>query len=239
MKRLIFLLAILSISIAEIKASTLCGAWEMVPESGAFNERVVMVATLNYLSISVFEKNLYIRSYGGAFEIKDDGKGVEIVELLLEFNDKHPESVGTKIMYKYSRTENEFTLENQLKTNWRRIDSNTDLLAGLWQITAREGKEGQMNEMRPGPRKTIKICTGTRFQWLAINPETKEFSGTGGGTYTLKDGKYTETIEFFSRDNTRVSASLSFDAKVDNNQWFHSGKSSKGDRVNEIWKKIE
>ncbi len=239
MKRLIFLLAILSISIAEIKASTLCGAWEMVPESGAFNERVVMVATLNYLSISVFEKNLYIRSYGGAFEIKDDGKGVEIVELLLEFNDKHPESVGTKIMYKYSRTENEFTLENQLKTNWRRIDSNTDLLAGLWQITAREGKEGQMNEMRPGQRKTIKICTGTRFQWLAINPETKEFSGTGGGTYTLKDGKYTETIEFFSRDNTRVSASLSFDAKVDNNQWFHSGKSSKGDRVNEIWKKIE
>ncbi len=147
MKRLIFLLAILSISIAEIKASTLCGAWEMVPESGAFNERVVMVATLNYLSISVFEKNLYIRSYGGAFEIKDDGKGVQIVELLLEFNDKHPESVGTKVVYKYSRTENEFTLENQLKTNWRRIDSNTDLLPGLWQITAREGKEGQMNEM--------------------------------------------------------------------------------------------
>lgn len=239
MKKLIFFLAILSISFVKINAGTLRGAWEMVPESGSTNERVVMVATLNYLSISVFEQNLYIRSYGGPFQIIDDNKGGAVVELLLEFNDKHPESVGTKIIYKYSRKENEFTLENQLKTTWRRIDSNQGIMAGLWQITAREGKEGQMTEMKPGPRKTIKICTGTRFQWLAINPETKEFSGTGGGTYTLKDGKYTETIEFFSRDNTRVSASLSFDAKVENSQWFHSGKSSKGDRVNEIWKRIE
>ena len=211
----------------------------MIHESGTSKQRSVMVATINYLSITVFESDQYIRSYGGPFEIKDDKNGGAFIELLLEFNDKHPETVGTKITYKYTRTENEFSLENQLKTTWRRIDSNTGSLVGLWQINAREGKDGQMTEMRPGPRKTIKICTGTRFQWLAINPETKEFSGTGGGTYTLKEGKYTETIEFFSRDNTRVSASLSFDAKVENSLWFHSGKSSKGDRVNEIWKKIE
>jgi hypothetical protein len=239
MKKLILFLSILSISFVKIKAGTLRGAWEMVPESSISNERVVMVASFNYLSISVFEKNLYIRCYGGPFQIKDDDKGGAVIELLLEFNDKHSESVGTKIIYKYSRKENEFTLENQLKTTWRRIDSNEGIMAGLWQITAREGKEGQMTEMKTGPRKTIKICTGTRFQWLAINPETKEFSGTGGGTYIFKDGRYTETIEFFLRDNSRVTASLSFDAKVENDQWFHSGKSSKGDRVSEIWKRVE
>jgi hypothetical protein len=94
-----------------------------------------------------------------------------------------------------------------------------------------------MGEMQMGPRKTLKICSGGRFQWMAINPETKEFFGTGGGTYTLKDGKYTETLEFFSRDNSRVGASLGFDAKVEGNKWQHTGKSSKGDRVNEVWTK--
>ncbi len=96
-------------------------------------------------------------------------------------------------------------------------------------------RDGKMNEMKPGPRKTLKILSGTRFQWAAINTDTKEFFGTGGGTYTFKDGKYTENIEFFSRDNSRVGASLSFDGKVDGKRWHHSGKSSKGDPIAEVW----
>ena len=138
--------------------------------------------------------------------------------------------------YKFNRKENQFTLENQLKTTWNRIDTGDGELAGLWQITART-QNGQMVEMKQGPRKTIKLITGTRFQWMAINPETKEFSGTGGGTYTLINGKYTETLEFFSRDNSRVGASLSFEAKIEENRWIHSGKSSKGEPINEIWSK--
>lgn len=213
-------------------AGTLRGAWEMIPESSTSNQRALMIATQKYLSIAVFEKNLYIRTYGGTYEINDSG-----LILTLEFNDKHPESVGTKITYKYTRNDNEFTIENQAKTTWKRLDIGSGVLAGNWQITAREGQDGKMNEMKRGARKTLKICSETRFQWMAINPETKEFSGTGGGTYTLKDGKYVETLEFFSRDNSRVGASLSFDAKVEENKWQHSGKSSKGDKVNEVWEK--
>ncbi len=212
-------------------AGTLRGAWEMQPESNS-TERVVMLATENYLSVSVFEKNTYIRTYGGTYEINDAG-----LTLTLEFNDKHPETVGTKITYKFTRNDNLFTIENQLKTTWKRLDEGKDALSGNWRISARAGQDGQMTEMKRTARKTLKICSGTRFQWFAINPETKEFFGTGGGTYTLKDGKYTETLEFFSRDNSRVGASLTFDAKVEGDKWQHSGKSSKGDPVNEIWGK--
>ena len=232
MKTTIFyLLFILGTSLQSV-AGTLRGAWEMLPENSTSNEKSVMIATQNYLSIAVFEKNVYIRTYGGSYEINDNG-----LTLTLEFNDKHPESVGTKITYKYTRNGDTFSIENQAKTTWKRIDEGSDALAGNWRITAREGQDGKMNEMKRGARKTLKICSGTRFQWMAINPETKEFSGTGGGTYTLKDGKYTETLEFFSRDNSRVGASLGFDAKVESNKWQHSGKSSKGDKVNEIWEK--
>jgi hypothetical protein len=230
-KTIYYSLVILCVSLQSI-AGTLKGAWEMIPENSSSNQRVVMIATQNYLSISVFEKNLYIRSYGGTYEINDSG-----LTLTLEFNDKHPENVGTKVVYKYSRTGDSFTIENQAKTTWKRIDNGSEALSGNWRITAREGQDGNMNEMKRGARKTLKICSETRFQWIAINPETKEFSGTGGGTYLLKDGKYVETLEFFSRDNNRVGASLSFDAKLDGNKWQHSGKSSKGDKVNEIWEK--
>jgi hypothetical protein len=73
----------------------------------------------------------------------------------------------------------------------------------------------------------------------AINPETKEFFGTGGGTYTFKSGKYTENIEFFSRDSSRVGASLSFDGKLNNGEWHQSGLSSKGDSIYEVWSRVK
>lgn len=229
-----FLFLLLTCSInSQSFAGTLRGAWEMQSESNSA-ERAVMIATENYLSVSVFEKNTYIRTYGGTYEINDIG-----LTLTLEFNDKHPETVGTKITYKFTRNDNLFTIENHLKTTWKRLDEGKDALSGNWRISARAGQDGQMTEMKRTARKTLKICSGTRFQWFAINPETKEFFGTGGGTYILKDGKYTETLEFFSRDNSRVGASLTFDAKVEGDKWQHSGKSSKGDPVNEIWGKEE
>jgi hypothetical protein len=92
-----------------------------------------------------------------------------------------------------------------------------------------------MNTIVPGARKTIKILSASRFQWVALNSETGEFFGTGGGTYTFKDGKYIEQIEFFSRDASRVGASLSFTADLKDGDWHHAGLSSKGDRIYEIW----
>lgn len=81
----------------------------------------------------------------------------------------------------------------------------------------------------------MKILSGTRFQWIACNVETKEFFGTGGGNYTTLNGKYTENIEFFSRDSTRVGMSLTFDFSLENGEWRHKGLSSKGDPIDEVW----
>ena len=83
----------------------------------------------------------------------------------------------------------------------------------------------------------MKILTPTRFQWIAYNTETKQFMGTGGGTYTAVDGKYTENIQFFSRDKTRVGMSLGFNFDVQEEDWHHSGNNSKGEPMYEIWAK--
>ena len=59
--------------------------------------------------------------------------------------------------------------------------------------------------------------------------------GTGGGTYSTINGIYTENIEFFSRDNSKAGLSLEFSYSIENNEWNHSGYSSKGDPMHEIW----
>ncbi|MEM1136632.1 MAG: hypothetical protein AAGI07_12415 [Bacteroidota bacterium] len=81
----------------------------------------------------------------------------------------------------------------------------------------------------------MKILTPTHFQWIAYNTATGQFFGTGGGTYTAENGTYTENIKFFSRDKSRVGASLTFSFDVQGNDWHHKGKSSKGDPMYEIW----
>ncbi|GAB1307461.1 hypothetical protein KH5_01440 [Urechidicola sp. KH5] len=81
----------------------------------------------------------------------------------------------------------------------------------------------------------MNILFGTRFQWITCNTETKQFMGAVGGTYTTIDGKYTESIEFFSRDNSRVGLSLEFDYDLKDGDWHHSGFSSKGAPLHETW----
>lgn len=97
----------------------------------------------------------------------------------------------------------------------------------------RDGKTQMRDTAKP--RKTMKVLSGTRFQWIAYNTETKQFMGTGGGTYTTLKGKYTENIEFFSRDNSKAGLSLVFDYSLENGTWNHKGFSSKGVAMHEIW----
>jgi hypothetical protein len=138
--------------------------------------------------------------------------------------------------YKITISGNKLSVEGL--GDWQQVDGSNTLAAANYRITGRMGNEGTVTTMQRGARKTIKLLTGTRFQWAAINPETKQFSGTGGGTYTIKDGKYTETIEFFSRDNNRVGASLTFDYELkDGKDWHHSGLSSAGAKIYEVWSK--
>lgn len=117
---------------------------------------------------------------------------------------------------------------------WKRISRDKDSLTGAWVITGRQ-RNGEMQRNTPGARRTMKILSGGHFQWIAFNSDTGEFFGSGGGTYSAENGKYTETIEFFSRDNTRVGTVLPFEFKLNGHEWHHSGKSSKGDPINEIW----
>jgi len=189
----------------------------------------VLILSSNYFAFTAYSESEFNYTYGGSFEI--DG---EKMVLSYEFHSKEEDKVGT-------------TSDAGLKINgetmvfvggeYIRIDEGSPgKLFGTWLFSNRV-RNGEMGTPRnsENPRKTMKILSGTRFQWIAYNDETKQFSGTGGGTYTTIDGKYTENIDFFSRDNSRVGASLEFDFERKGNEWHHKGLSSKGDPIHEIW----
>ncbi|QHT66495.1 membrane or secreted protein [Rhodocytophaga rosea] len=222
------------------QASTLQGAWRLVStdaSSGKEPLTAVKIYSDNFFMVSYYDlsgKN-FISSTGGTYSFKD-GKYTETIE----FNTAESLEVGNTINFSAAMKKQDLKLtDSRTKKEevWMRIEEPANSpLAGAWRITGRE-QNGQISPMQQGPRKTIKILSGSRFQWAAFNTETKQFSGTGGGTYTAKDGNYTESIEFFSRDGNRVGSSLTFKYEVKGNDWHHSGLSSTGNKIYEVWSK--
>jgi hypothetical protein len=229
MKQLILLCTLFLSCIGILKAEDApLGAWKSV----AGEVTSVLLVTQHWFTITEYNQKNFISSYGGTW--KDAGNGE--VEVTIHFSTQNASQVGQNISTPVSIQNGQLVTGNAADgvQQWTRIDEATSPLAGSWQITSRENN-GKMNPIPNGARRTLKILTNTRFQWVAINQETGEFFGSGGGTYTFQNGTYTEKIEFFSRDNSRVGASLSFKGKVSGNNWDHSGKSSKGDPIHEVW----
>lgn len=232
----VLLLAGTFVSIAQTKISGLHGAWKY--ENG--DTTIALIITDKHFAETTYDlKNKkFISTAGGSWSTQNGH-----FRKLYEFASAKPELIGQKVSF-YYHTEVAGKLgmveeSTQKKKEFSFIDDGTPgQLAGAWLITGRmEGDK--MQPITPGARRTMKILSGKRFQWIAYNTETKEFFGTGGGTYTTENGKYTENIEFFSRDNSRVGASLQFDFSLENGNWRHKGKSSKGDPIDEVWTKRE
>jgi len=118
---------------------------------------------------------------------------------------------------------------------WKEISKTNLPLQGKWLMAGRVNGHQERRTDTNRPRKTMKILIEGFFQWIAYNTESFSFHGTGGGTYTAKDGSYTEMIDYFSRDNNKVGISLDFEYAKKGMDWHHQGFSSKGDPLHEIW----
>lgn len=221
-----------------VSGQSLNGAWKLVNQNGkpVTEQEYIKIYQDDYFAFGAknVADNAFIGAGGGPYKFAD-GKYSET----LDFFTLNPLQVGTTTPYQIELTGNKLTISantnnGMLVETWEKISESKDDLTGNWVITGRK-RDDQISRSTPGARRTIKILSGGRFQWVAFNSETKEFSGTGGGTYTAENGKYTENITFFSRDNSRVGASLGFDFKVIEGEWHHSGLSSTGAPIYEIW----
>ena len=223
---------------ASTETSTISGSWQT---KDALGNTLTMTCSDKYLMFAVYDlsQKKYVKSGGGTYQLSAVS-GKNIISYKRDFNTEDSTVVGLTVANFYTVEKNQLVLEEgPLAGNWKRIDESKSPKAmnATWRIKAREDADFKMQTVLKGSRKTLKILSGSRFQWAAFNTDTHQFFGTGGGTYTMKDGKYTENIEFFSRDNKRVGASLIFDYVLNGKDWTHAGQSSTGTRVHEIWEK--
>ena len=192
----------------------------------------VRIYSDKFFTVAIYNNNIFISTFGGIFST-DNG-----YYELLEYNSLDSSLVGDTLFYSNVNIEaidgKEF-LKIDDKTFSKNIEKSQ--LGGSWLMSGIERRgEMRMRDVNK-PRKTMKILAGNRFQWIAYDISKKGFYGSGGGTYSTKNGKYVENIEFFSRDKDTVGKSLEFDFEIKEGDWHHRGFSSKGDPKYEIWTK--
>lgn len=234
MKRSTYLFSILlatCLLATAAKAQDLSGSWEREAPFGDKNITYVMLFSDGYFTWTAYysEDGDFIATKGGSYTAEND-------QLIFkyEFDTADSNMVGRTEKHPMELRGKSLTLDDTHKFKRQDAGKNT-VLTGAWLFSGRK-RDGEIRR-RPtdGPRKTMKILTGNRFQWIAYNTATKKFFGTGGGTYTAEDGKYTENIGFFSRDNSRVGVSLQFDFAIKDGDWHHSGNNSRGEPMYEVW----
>lgn len=234
MRFIMFALLVIG-SLNIVTAQQFEGSWRLMSVNGenASDREVIKIVVDGYFALGSksLNDNSFLGAAGGEFKID----GSKLIEKR-DFDTYDDSKINTEKEYNFTWIDDmslEISNEDDTKV-WQKLSNANDDLNGNWVITGRE-RNGEMNTMTPGDRRTVKIINGERFQWVAFNSATKSFNGTGGGTYKTEGGKYIEHITFFSRDNDRVGDLLNFEYEVINGEWHHKGKSSKGQPIYEIW----
>jgi len=229
MKKIVFILLILPLLSLGQQAS-MKGAWGLENSLG----QTVLLMTDQVFSLTQynFTAKKFISSEGGTW--RSDGKSIW---LAFDWSSKDTAKVGNEIKVSIAISSGQLSL-SLLDQPLNKLDQGEPgALQGEWIISG-----NYLNDVvskRPSPffpRRTMKILTGNHFQWIAFNVKTKEFLGTGGGTYTTSaEGKYVETIEFFTKAVSSIGKSVEFTYSFQDGDWRHKGQKSTGGPLDECW----
>jgi hypothetical protein len=105
-------------------------------------------------------------------------------------------------------------------------------LDGTWELVS--------GQQLPKGARDIKIISGRHFIFVAYDAEKGKALYTGGGTYILKGSSYTEHVDFASDEISAgiVGKDQQFTVKVDGDTFTQTGTLSNGNRLSEVWKRI-
>ena len=211
----------------------LVGAWGWSsPEN-----KTVMITTDKIFSVATYNVpgKRFTSSYGGTWRAENNRMIKKI-----EWNSADSTQVGSELSEEVQLTGGKLQVPGK-KESWSRLDDGTPgALMGAWIITGNYRNDSAIKRSSPFiPRRTMKVLSGKYFHWIAYNVGTRSFVNAGGGTYTTANGKYTETVEFFTKTAESVGKSLSFDYSFVNGDWRHRGEKSTGGALDECWSKRE
>jgi hypothetical protein len=192
----------------------------------------LLLVTDTYMVHTVYDSNPahFISTMGGFYTVEADS-----LKARLEFNSDFEKSGEKRHHAAVGYSDGNLIFNGNQDRPYIRQPELNQALDGLWLFATRGPDTGQERRGDGQPRKTLKFLQDGYFQWIAYNTETMDFRGTGGGRYAAMEGTYTEVIQFFSRDDSRVGAELNFQFERQGKDWHHKGKNSRGEPMFEIW----
>ena len=192
---------------------------------------LLMVAE-DYMVHTVFDSNPahFNTTMGGYYTIAEDS-----LKVRLEFNSDFEKTGEKEHRAAVGYAEGALIFDGNSDRPYTKQPGLSQPLDGQWLFATRGPDTGQDRRGDDQPRKTLKFLMDGYFQWIAYNTETMDFRGTGGGRYAADQGMYMEVIQFFSRDDSRVGAELSFQFERKGDDWHHQANNSKGEPMYEIW----
>lgn len=111
---------------------------------------------------------------------------------------------------------------------------------GAWQLVSYKYGDSTKWSDAPVDQRRIKLITEGHFTWVAYEAATGKVQSMAGGTFTLKDGAYTESIEYAGEGMTDYfGKKQSFTIRVEGDKLHQSGKLSDGTKVEEVWQRVK
>jgi hypothetical protein len=133
--------------------------------------------------------------------------------------------------------------ETQNPTSQKESSSEKDLrekLVGSWKIVSAsfDGKPSELHRTSV----TIKHITPVHIIWIGYQPEDRKIFRSAGGSWTIAEGRYVETMRYGLADTFKQDSfgkSLGFDCRFEGDKWIQSGKLPNGVMLEEIWQRIQ
>jgi hypothetical protein len=110
-------------------------------------------------------------------------------------------------------------------------------LVGTWRLVSAKSR-GETIDFPPGTT-ILKHLTPTHFVWLH-HDRTGRITQAGGGSYFVSGNRYHETPEYGLGEGIQplIGKRQSFTVRIAEGRWYHSGKESNGDVIEEIWERL-
>jgi len=111
---------------------------------------------------------------------------------------------------------------------------------GTWQLVSlKYGEESKWSDAPPEQRR-LKHITATHFTWVAYEGASGKVLTMAGGTYTLSEGAYAETIDYAGEGMTDyLGKKQSFTIRVEGDKLHQSGQLSDGLKIEEVWQRVK
>jgi WD40 repeat protein len=111
---------------------------------------------------------------------------------------------------------------------------------GTWQLVSYKYGDATKWSDAPDGQRHIKLLTERHFTWVAYEVASGKVQSMAGGTYTIKDGAYIESIDYAGEGMTDYfGKKQAFTIRVEGDKLHQSGQLSDGTKIEEVWQRVK